>query len=202
MRPTCWTSSASAIEARVVSAHRTPERLYQYAQDGEDPRAQGDHRGRRRRRPSAGHDGVDDGAAGAGRAGREPGAEGSRQPACRSRRCRAACRWRPLPSAKPARRTRGCSPRRCWRSKTALWHASRRLARAPDTVGRAHARWRAEEETRQAVSGSQALSAPLAPGATIGILGGGQLGRMLALAAARLGFKSHVFPTKPNRCAF
>jgi len=29
---------------------------------------------------------------------------------------------------------------------------------------------------------------PLSPGATIGILGGGQLGRMLALAAARLGF--------------
>ena len=33
----------------------------------------------------------------------------------------------------------------------------------------------------------------LAPGATIGILGGGQLGRMLALDAARLGFKVHVF---------
>jgi 5-(carboxyamino)imidazole ribonucleotide synthase len=30
--------------------------------------------------------------------------------------------------------------------------------------------------------------APLAPGSTIGVLGGGQLGRMLALAAARLGF--------------
>ncbi len=29
---------------------------------------------------------------------------------------------------------------------------------------------------------------PLVPGSTIGILGGGQLGRMLALAAARLGF--------------
>lgn len=29
---------------------------------------------------------------------------------------------------------------------------------------------------------------PLAPGSTIGILGGGQLGRMLAMAAARLGF--------------
>ena len=29
---------------------------------------------------------------------------------------------------------------------------------------------------------------PLLPGSTIGILGGGQLGRMLALAAARLGF--------------
>ncbi|WP_126173179.1 5-(carboxyamino)imidazole ribonucleotide synthase [Altericroceibacterium xinjiangense] len=31
------------------------------------------------------------------------------------------------------------------------------------------------------------------PGATIGILGGGQLGRMLATAAAQLGYKCHVF---------
>ena len=33
----------------------------------------------------------------------------------------------------------------------------------------------------------------IAPGATIGILGGGQLGRMLALAAAELGYRSHIF---------
>jgi 5-(carboxyamino)imidazole ribonucleotide synthase len=33
----------------------------------------------------------------------------------------------------------------------------------------------------------------LAPGATIGILGGGQLGRMLAMAAAQLGFRTHIF---------
>ena len=33
----------------------------------------------------------------------------------------------------------------------------------------------------------------LAPGATIGILGGGQLGRMLALAAAQLGYRVHVY---------
>ena len=33
----------------------------------------------------------------------------------------------------------------------------------------------------------------LKPGATIGILGGGQLGRMLALAAARLGLHCHVY---------
>ena len=33
----------------------------------------------------------------------------------------------------------------------------------------------------------------LAPGATIGIVGGGQLGRMLSMAAARLGYKSHVY---------
>ena len=31
-------------------------------------------------------------------------------------------------------------------------------------------------------------SFPLAPGSTIGVLGGGQLGRMLAEAASRLGF--------------
>ncbi len=33
----------------------------------------------------------------------------------------------------------------------------------------------------------------LKPGDTIGILGGGQLGRMLAIAAARLGLKTHIF---------
>lgn len=33
----------------------------------------------------------------------------------------------------------------------------------------------------------------LPPGSTIGILGGGQLGRMLAIAAARLGLKVHIF---------
>jgi len=35
--------------------------------------------------------------------------------------------------------------------------------------------------------------APLPPGSTIGILGSGQLGRMLAIAAARLGLRTHVF---------
>ena len=33
----------------------------------------------------------------------------------------------------------------------------------------------------------------LPPGASVGILGGGQLGRMLALAAARLGYKCHIY---------
>jgi 5-(carboxyamino)imidazole ribonucleotide synthase len=47
-----------------------------------------------------------------------------------------------------------------------------------------------------------AAAAALAPGATIGILGGGQLGRMLALAAARLGFKCHIFAPNPDSPAF
>ncbi|MBT8154904.1 5-(carboxyamino)imidazole ribonucleotide synthase [Epibacterium ulvae] len=37
------------------------------------------------------------------------------------------------------------------------------------------------------------MTSPLPAGSTIGILGGGQLGRMLSVAAARLGFKSHIF---------
>ncbi len=35
----------------------------------------------------------------------------------------------------------------------------------------------------------------LPPGSTIGILGSGQLGRMLALAAARLGLRTHIYGT-------
>jgi 5-(carboxyamino)imidazole ribonucleotide synthase len=42
---------------------------------------------------------------------------------------------------------------------------------------------------------------PLPPGSRIGILGGGQLGRMLALAAARLGMRSHVFEPAADPCA-
>lgn len=42
----------------------------------------------------------------------------------------------------------------------------------------------------------------LVPGSTIGILGGGQLGRMLALAAAPLGFKVSVFDPAPDSPAF
>ena len=36
------------------------------------------------------------------------------------------------------------------------------------------------------------MSDVLQTGATIGILGGGQLGRMLSVAASRLGFKTHI----------
>ena len=37
------------------------------------------------------------------------------------------------------------------------------------------------------------MSAPILPGATIGVLGSGQLGRMLALAARRMGYRIHTF---------
>ncbi len=46
---------------------------------------------------------------------------------------------------------------------------------------------------------------PLPPNATIGIVGGGQLGRMSAMAAARLGYRCHILtprgrqPGRPGR---
>jgi 5-(carboxyamino)imidazole ribonucleotide synthase len=43
---------------------------------------------------------------------------------------------------------------------------------------------------------------PLPPGSTIGILGGGQLGRMLATAASRLGLKSHIYSDEAGVPAF
>lgn len=42
----------------------------------------------------------------------------------------------------------------------------------------------------------------LPPGSIIGILGGGQLGRMLALAAARLGLRSHIYAPEEDSPAF
>jgi 5-(carboxyamino)imidazole ribonucleotide synthase len=39
------------------------------------------------------------------------------------------------------------------------------------------------------------------PGSTIGIIGGGQLGKMLAVAAAQLGYKCHVFEPGAAPCA-
>ncbi len=39
---------------------------------------------------------------------------------------------------------------------------------------------------------------PVPPGGTIGIIGGGQLGRMAALAAARLGYRTHIYCPEPD----
>ena len=54
-------------------------------------------------------------------------------------------------------------------------HAACRMARASDRIRR--------RSTRMII----------APGSTIGIIGSGQLGRMLAIAAAELGYRSHVY---------
>jgi 5-(carboxyamino)imidazole ribonucleotide synthase len=46
------------------------------------------------------------------------------------------------------------------------------------------------------------MAKTLAPLATIGIIGGGQLGRMTAMAAARLGYRSHIFAPEADSPAF
>ncbi|MEQ1716573.1 MAG: 5-(carboxyamino)imidazole ribonucleotide synthase [Hyphomicrobium sp.] len=48
----------------------------------------------------------------------------------------------------------------------------------------------------------RAAAGPLPLGSIIGILGGGQLGRMLAMAAARLGLKCHVYAPEADSPAF
>ena len=45
---------------------------------------------------------------------------------------------------------------------------------------------------------SKTLDKPLPPGSAIGILGGGQLGRMAALAAAQLGYRVHIYTPKED----
>lgn len=39
---------------------------------------------------------------------------------------------------------------------------------------------------------------PVPPGSTIGIIGGGQLGRMLAVAAAQIGYRTHIYAPEPS----
>jgi 5-(carboxyamino)imidazole ribonucleotide synthase len=46
------------------------------------------------------------------------------------------------------------------------------------------------------------VASALPPGSTIGILGGGQLGRMLALAAAKIGLKVRIYGDDPESPAF
>lgn len=46
------------------------------------------------------------------------------------------------------------------------------------------------------------ISKPLPPGSTVGILGGGQLARMLSLAAARLGINCHIYAPEADSPAF
>ena len=65
-----------AHETKVVSAHRTPKRLYDYAHSAKERGLKAGDRRRRRRRASARNGRLDDRASGARRAGRDAGAQG------------------------------------------------------------------------------------------------------------------------------
>ena len=53
-----------------------------------------------------------------------------------------------------------------------------------------HFRRRAD---RAGAGGNAAVTQAILPGATIGVLGSGQLGRMFAIAARRMGYRVHTF---------
>ena len=168
-----------AHETKIVSAHRTPKRLYDYAH-------------------SAKERGLKVVIAGAGGAAHLPGMAASmtslpvlgvpvesqalkgidsllsivQMPAGSAGR-NARDRQGRRDQCRAARGGDAGDQRRC-----ALAAAARGLARRADRIGGRSARM---------------TEAMIAPGATIGIIGGGQLGRMLAIAAAQLGYRCHIF---------
>src|SRR6201999_4101934 len=107
---------------------------------------------------------------------------------CRSCRCRAAFPSAPWRSASRARLMPRCSPQVCWRCRMPR-------SQSGSTTG-------ARGRPSPSPSGRRTETAVLKPGATIGILGGGQLARMLALAAAPLGLRCHVYSPDKDSCAF
>lgn len=48
------------------------------------------------------------------------------------------------------------------------------------------------------MSDAREVRSPVPPGSVIGIIGGGQLGRMLAVAAAQLGYRTHIYAPEPS----
>ena len=67
------------------------------------------------------------------------------------------------------------------------------LALTDDSLAARLDAWRAAQTAKVADrADGRAVSAALPPGSTIGIIGGGQLGRMLAMAAARLGYRTVI----------
>ena len=47
--------------------------------------------------------------------------------------------------------------------------------------------------TSASSSSRKSIDRPILPGATVGVLGSGQLGRMFAIAARRMGYRVHTF---------
>src|SRR5690606_18873 len=148
-------------------------------------RAARDHRRRRRRRAPAGHARGQDRGAGARRAGAEP----------RAQRPGFAAVDRADAGRDPGRDLRHRPGRRRQRGPVRRRDARRRPPR-----DRRRARLLPPAADRR--GGRQRRPAPVtAAMGTVGILGGGQLARMLALAAAPLGLRVLVMDTVADACA-
>ena len=154
-------------ECRVVSAHRTPEWMVEYAKTAEDRGLEvliaGAGGG-----ASAGDGGLFNIAAGVGRAGEKPGPVGIGFAAVHRANARRRARGN-LGDRRIRREKRraagGANPRQS---------SSRTAGQTADVSPRAN---------RQNFGRFRIMSETILPGAALGVLGSGQLGRMFAIAA-------------------
>jgi phosphoribosylaminoimidazole carboxylase PurE protein len=166
-----------AYETRIVSAHRTPDRLWEYGKTAVDR-------------------GLKVIIAGAGGAAHLPGmmASKTRVPVIGVPVQTKALSGvdslysivqmpRGYPVATMAIGAAGAANAGSWPPRS-----SPRTTR----IGRAAGHWRARR-CRPPSPRRPAMTEPLPSGSTIGILGGGQLGRMLSVAASRLGYRTHIY---------
>src|SRR5688500_2166637 len=140
-------------------------------------RARGHHRRGGRRGASPRHGRLEDAASGA----RRPGAGDAAQ------RARRAALHRPDAEGRPRRHARHRQARRGERGAPRGAHPLRPPPRGP----RPAAPLARRSDGGGPARGGAGVTAVL-PGGTIGILGGGQLGRITALAAHELGYRVHV----------
>ena len=130
-------------EQRVVSAHRTPDLLFEYAASAEARGLQVLIAGAGGAAHLPGHGRREDGAAGARRAGRVEDARRGWTRCSRSCRCPPASRSGRSRSAAPAPSTRRCSrPRSSPRSDAGVRERLRRVPRGADGGGARRARSR------------------------------------------------------------
>ena len=174
-------------EARVVSAHRTPDLLFEYAETRGGARPRGADRRRRRRRPPAGHGRRQDAAAGARGAGAVAALSG----------LDSLLSIVQMPAGVPV----GTLAIGQAGAINAALLAAAILARSHRELrARARALPRASRPTR-ARTARPANGLTHRAGRIVGVLGGGQLGRMLALAAAPLGVAFRFLDPAADACA-
>ena len=181
-----------AYETRIVSAHRTPDRLYEYARSAQ---------GR----------GLKAIIAGAGGAAHLPGMAAAMTTLpvlgvpVESRTLRGVDSLLSIVQMPAGVPVATFAIGQAGAVNAALFAAAI-LALADPKAAAALAEWRrSADRCRRRASGDRESGhrysgqpMMLPPGSTIGILGGGQLGRMTALAAARLGYRTHIFVNEPD----
>src|SRR5207342_3010268 len=189
MRHTAATLDALGVihESRVVSAHRTPKRLYDYAH-------------------SAKERGLKVIIAGAGGAAHLPGMAASMTELpvlgvpIESKSLKGMDSLLSIVQM-PAGIPVGTLAIGKAGAINAALLATAMLASTDEALAGRLADWRARQTDAVPEKPEQLGGMRVPPGSTIGILGGGQLGRMMALAAAGIGYKCHIFDPHEQPCA-